>query len=234
MENTFFGKNNIHQAIWALVIACVVGVASFFVGRLSGPEKVIISTQPEDSVPLIVRVAPDENSSNANTSLKAIASHLEAIRDIQLGQKSLDEMTTTSKKTSKAAFNLPQVPSFKMPENVKGYTRASLVGFGEATCPDSTINQETVLLLQVYIEPKVRLESLTPAVIQMDKPNSRGGLTHVFRQQFELSNGINIFRLPLTLPVGQYHLEAGFYLRSDLKEEFPEYHSVRCPIEVES
>lgn len=234
MKGYFFSKENVHQAIWAIVVASIVGAAGYIIGRISGPEKIIVTNSSSKSTPLIVRVAPDDNTNNVNSNLNIIAAHLEAIKNIQLGNTIKEEQILSNKKTSKVSYNLPQAPKFKMPKNVKGYVRASLVGYGEATCPNAVIPQETVLLIQLYIEPKVRLESLTPAIIQMDKPGENNSLTHVFEQQFELFNGINTFRLPLNLDKGVYHLEAGFYLRTDLNEEFPDYHSIRCPIEVKS
>lgn len=234
MRSNFLSKSNVHQAIWAIIVATIVGVAAFIFGRMSGPEKIVVTNPPDDPSPLIVQVAPNVDTEDANSSLRTIAAHLEAIRNIQMGKGLAEELEATRKTTSKISFNLPQVPRFRMPDNVKGYTRAGLIGFGEAACPDPEVPRESVLLIQMNIEPHVRMESLTPAVIQMDKPDASGGITHVLRQQFELNNGMNIFRLSLNLAKGEYHIEVGFYLRTDLNEEFPEFHSVRCPIIVRS
>lgn len=232
MTRRFFSKENIHQASWSIVVATIIGVFAFIFGRISGPETIVVTNPSDNPSPLVVQVAPSDDSDDANSNLRTIAAHLEAIRNMQYRDGTAKETETTQSITNNTAFNLPQVPRFRMPENVKGYTRAGLIGFGEASCPDPNISRESVILLQVHIEPNVRLESMTPAIIQMDKPNASGGLTHVLSQQFVLKSGINQFRLPLSLAEGEYHIEAGFYLRSDLDEEFPEFHSIRCPIIV--
>ncbi|MDQ7058315.1 MAG: hypothetical protein Q9N62_07715 [Ghiorsea sp.] len=76
-------------------------------------QKIIVTNPSSDSPPLVVHVVADDSTNDVNNNLNIIAAHLEAIKNIQLGNTIRKEQTLSYKQTSKVSYNLPHIPKFR-------------------------------------------------------------------------------------------------------------------------
>jgi hypothetical protein len=76
------------------------------------------------------------------------------------------------------APNPPFIPQFVLAAAVKGYTHANLGGFAEATCPPKALRPGESLLVQVVVNPRVKVDELTPVFVRVDRPEKPGHSVH--------------------------------------------------------
>ncbi len=237
-EDSFFSRKHLFQAAWAILIAAVIGFGGYLIGiartTVTGQEKVVIATPDDGAAPLVVRVETREDDPQQRyvETLEVISEEFQKLRLLEAERQANQNNITQQKSTGMLRFNRPTIPAFETPSAVKGYLRASLAGYAQASCPPTNFTNADVLIIEMHLNPTINIAALTPAFIRVDSPEPDGNVSQVFEQQFNLRAERNTFGIPIDLEPGSYHIEAGFYLRSELVRAFPDFHSIRCPITV--
>ncbi len=225
-EQKFFSTQNLHQAIWALVIGAVAFTCGLIFTKVTGAEKVVVATPADGAAPVVVRIerSPDDPDFLTVERLNSLSKALEdlaARSSLEGGQQAV---TST--------LNRPMTPAFNMPVNVQGYLKAPIAGFGKARCPEARVTRDEVFLVQLDLNPNVRTTALSPIYLRVDRPSTPNEVTQVYEQQYELHTGLNSFVMGYQLPIGNYEMALGFYATSELSRAFPNFYSLDCQFSV--
>ena len=87
-------------------------------------------------------------------------------------------------------------------------------------------------MLQLFLEPTIKVDDLTPAYLRISQSEGEHRSVRLVEQQYVLTSDLNSFRVPLDLPAGEYELGLGFYARAELSKKYPNFYSVQCRLRV--
>jgi len=231
----FFGRSNIHRAGWTLLATLVAFTSGTLYSRITGKDKVIIATPEDGAKPLVVRIerTPGEPEAQSAARLDELKDSIQQLREDLTRPKHSQQGSASPKQATIVTTNSPFVPAFQMPLAVKGYYRAGLSGFGQATCPPELVTRGQAVLLKLFLEPRVNTAELSPVYVRVDRPEGNNQVAQVLEQQFVLDPGHNLFRVPMDFTTGVYDISLGFYARSELSRAYPNFYAAVCRVRLQ-
>jgi hypothetical protein len=230
-DEKLFHRKHWIGLFWTLVAAIV----AFFAGQLystrEGPQQVYVTNL--DTARKVIAVG----DSSSREYLRDITKEIRALRRAQahtdlpaLSQGA--DSTRTKADAPTETPNLPQIPPFEFPTNVKGHITGALGAFASSHCPSRNQRPGTDVLADFVIRSPSLLGKTSPLILQLSTPIVHDTINQVFEQQYEarVRNHL-VFTLP-TAP-GEYVLEFGFFLKSELSRKYPTFYRTVCAISLQ-
>jgi len=232
-DERLFHRKHWIGLFWTLVAAIVAFFAGQVYSRREGPQKVYVTNV--DTARRVIAVG----DSSSREYLRDIAKEIRALRRAQahsdpaprpFGQPG-DSVRTQANAPTETP-NLPQIPHFEFPTNVKGHMTGSLGAFASNHCPSRNQRSGTDVSAEFVLRSPSLLEKITPLVLQLSTPIVHDTINQVFEQQYEarVRNHL-VFTLPQT--PGEYVLEFGFFLNNELSRKYPVFYRTACTISLQ-
>jgi hypothetical protein len=232
-DERLFHPKHLIGLFWSLIAA----ILAFFAGQVyssrEGPQKVYVTNV--DTARRVIAIG----DSSAREYLRDIAKEVRALRQAQalVGisatpiRQSADTAGVQPTATPELPPNSPQIPPFEFPSNVAGHITGALGAFASSRCPAPNQLAGADLSTELLLRSPALVERITPLVLQVSTPVVHNTINQVFEQQYEarVRNRL-LFTLPQT--PGEYVLEFGFYLRSELSKKYPTYYRAVCRISL--
>src|SRR5690606_24943062 len=114
----------------------------------------------------------------------------------------------------------------------KGWTQRSLNAFASSSCPDNVISQGDIISASFDLFSPSTVEAATRIFVRVTELRRDQMVGQPFEQQYEHQPNQNLVVLGSDFPVGTYELAFGFYLESELGQEFPAYYAQRCTFRI--
>ncbi|MBD0852068.1 hypothetical protein [Maribacter arenosus] len=218
MNKDFFKKENIHNAIWALIIALFAFIGGLVWQSFTGPERVIVEK--------------DENISRKDTTITIIkfegdSATINAIKNFnpQLSVKS------SSDKSIRNTASIAR-PKIRLPNMVEGYIQKPLNTFASVVIPRLTYSKGEMIELELKIFDEETLKKISPLFIGVVKTNSEKSITQIWEEQFNITDLNNTIRFSSDFGRDEYELSVGFYLMDELHQKYPTRYSKRFKIVI--
>jgi hypothetical protein len=230
MEETtdrFSDRKHVIPAGWALVISLVTGFLFLGLGHYlsSGTQEVKV-INPVDTV----YVANKNESDNAVTP-EQLENFLRRLSTGGTAQIEAPSSQTRGIDQASADANSIRIPSYQLPSNVGGYTRRSLNGFANSSCPQSHISQGDVITVSFNLFNSDVVDEATPVFVRLTEITENQNVSR-FEQQYSLAQAINVIQIGSNFPRGEYELAFGFYLESELGKQYPPFYARRCSFRI--
>jgi hypothetical protein len=225
-------KKHLAETFWAVV----VGVILFFLGvawqKFVGPDDVVVRETAAPTDTAYVRLVPDSTSldsamlntlRNIHREISKLAT--EAPPQVRLPGGAL---------SSNFKPNSLNVPAFDLPPSVMGWHLGSIAPYAAAECPPSEVSPGALLELKFMVLPGIDIADFTPVFLRVTRvsdPSHPAGVM-VLDEQYRLRTGQNLIVLAVSFPPGDYRIGYGFFRRSELKEKYPSWFSLRCNVHV--
>jgi hypothetical protein len=139
--------------------------------------------------------------------------------------KPSSEFSASANRKSTANIAKPVHDRYNFPGKYQG-TPFSLIGEGE--CLENSVISEDRVEFKFIIENPAVLMDLSPLVVRILRPDSATSRTMIYQDDFSFKAGTNIVSIPISLPVGHYVLEYGFFLMSESGSELPKCYQTVC------
>lgn len=213
----FFSRKNLHKAGWAFIFALVGLLGGFLVYKIKGPQKIIV-TEGYTPKPIVVYIEKTPGTKNV----------------ISVDPNSMNDLKELFKTDHQNPHepNRIQIPPYRKPETVKGYTKASLFGVTEVECPPKLIKKGDIIKVMFKLTDSSLLESITPIHVDIVKPETSTTTIQVFQQQYEIRRDVNLIQLIVDITPGKYILSYGFFNKNELRQEYPNFYSKECNLTV--
>lgn len=207
MTKEFFSKENLINAIWAILIAFFGFIGGSVWDLFSGPEKVVIERNNDSAkVDTTVTILKFEGDS---TMLKAFQNYN---RVLEVEPKK-DIINRNFASVAKLKLNMPSI--------VKGYKKHSINPYAIVDLPRKTYTKSEIINLDLIFLNKETLLKISPIFIDIVKEKSKNSMIQIWEQQYRITNISNSIRFASNFPKGEYMLSIGFYFMDELEEEFP-------------
>jgi hypothetical protein len=232
-DEKLFHRKHWIGLFWTLVAAIVAFFAGQLYSRREGPQKVYVTNL--DTARKVIAVG----DSSSREYLRDIAKEIRALRRAQartdLPAPALSQAADSARTNGDATTetpNLPQIPPFEFPTNVKGHITGALGAFASSHCPSRNQRSGTDVPADFVIRSSSLLGKTTPLVLQLSTPIVHDTINQVFEQQYEarVRNHL-VFTLPRA--PGEYVLEFGFFLKSELSRKYPTFYRTVCAISLQ-
>jgi len=218
MSKPFFSKENLHSALWALLIAFVGFIGALIWKGFSGPDKVIVTK--------------DENYQAIDTTITIIkfegdSAILEAIRNYN------HQLTIDSKKES-TNKNIAVIsrPKLSMPDIVEGYIKKPINSFASIDVPRKTYTRNEFIEVHLNVFNELTLDKISPVFIEIVKETGVNAVSLIWEEQFKLEHMNNSIRFSSDIKKGEYLLTIGFYLMDELHQKYPPQYSKTYKIKI--
>jgi hypothetical protein len=235
----FLSPSNVHRTLWSILLAVLAFGAGLVWKHFTGKDKIVVASTEDGAKPLVVRVerTSDDPALQTNDRIGALADEVRRLREqIPTTLKASPGHRLPSKalpiQDGSFALNALQIPAFHMPVAVKGYTEDSLAGFGRANCPQKELVRGDSLVFRLSTYPVVNIDELTPLFLAIIRRTSPNNTLVLLERQFVLRSGVNQIEIQFDYPPGNYDLRLGFYVRAELKTEYPNLYGMKCELTV--
>lgn len=226
MSDSFFDRSYYIPALWSLVVGVICFVVGVTWNSFQGPEKVIVTdmTTQRDSIKLNItgEDIPSLSEEQLRSVVESELSQLKGIAESDQGGPQVDSSDLPEN------VNGIQSPPFQMPDVVDGYSIGTLSSIAQASCPASDIERGSVVTLNMTLLNRSVQARLTPIFVNLYKSENDEPPAVVMRQQFELHERNNTLLFVADFPPGLYELRYGVYIKDELMQEYPRFHSKRC------
>jgi hypothetical protein len=231
-EEKFFSRKHLVQSGWVLLLSFVCFVSGTLFNFYSGPDKVIV-TNSENQEPILVRFEKktEKPESDVKDYISSLNAEIKLLREILINQDL--HYNNDDKEAERIVPNQIQSPKYILPENVEGYSPVAFIGVTDSNCPKTVLKKNEPMIVQFKLLDKSILSRTTPIFFDIVKTTSETSVLEVFSQQFEIKNGLNIIYALIDLPVGEYQMSYGFFLRNELEKKYPNFYSKKCEIIID-
>jgi hypothetical protein len=227
MSHSFLGRAKVHNAIWSVIGGLVVLLVGIAWSQLTGPEKVYVTNSTNKrSDTLVVSLGGTGRADSASGELKL------AVENGSSGSSEAEGQQEENRGAKRA--NSLKLPRFEMPNNVEGYTEAGIQSFAKAECPSGHIDRGEAVSLKFQTFQHAPVAKLTPIFVSVYKRSGEQYSYLAMSQQYELHRGANTINFAADFPPAKYKLSYGFYLETDLSQEYPPFYSKSCWFEIEA
>jgi len=209
----FFGKKNIINALWALLLAFICFLAGTIYKTITGPERVIIAKDesrcPKDTTISIIRFEGDSATMNAI--------------------KSFNPNLTVKPSNDNYDINNASVAQNKIvfPSIVEGYTQQSINSYASVEIPRQTYSKGEMIEFKLKIFDYSIIKKISPLFIEIVKITGDNSMSYVWDEQFTITHQNNTIRFSSDFPKDEYQLAIGFYLMDEIHQKFPPFYSKR-------
>jgi hypothetical protein len=124
--------------------------------------------------------------------------------------------------------------SYRLPPMVKGYRPVSFLGINGSICPPKELKPSDPISISFNVVDRSLLSRATPLFTRIIQKRDKENLLQVFDHLNELQDGHNQLSFTTELAPANYYIEFGYYLRTKLDEEFPEYYSHKCEFQIKA
>jgi hypothetical protein len=186
----------------------------------------------------------NNNSGNDEKTVRELMSEVAKLREQvakantenqkKSSEQTLPQTPLTSRRTSNdnGKKNSPAF-NYVLPTVVKGYGRREIIGSSAELCPYGASGTGSAFSVSFNVEDLTLLERATPLRATLAMVESPLRQVRVAEKWAPLSAGANTISLtPKQLDAGEYELTYGFYLKSELNSEYPNFYSKTCRIKV--
>lgn len=129
--------------------------------------------------------------------------------------------------------DLATPPEFQLPPNVKGYIAVRSRGIENMTCPQDVNKKSEPVAITFDVADTKLVKRATPLFVHIIQKRGDGALYQVFDELAQLKDGHNKLTFNAEIPAGTYYMEYGYYVRSELNQEFPNYYSHKCNFSIQ-
>ena len=215
---SFFKKENIHNSMWALIIAFISFIGGLIWNNYSGPERVII--EKDNSRPLMdttITIVRFEGDSSTIAALK-----------------NYNPQLTVNSFTENDKVNYVSIAQqrIKFPKVVKGYIQKSLNAYAIVEIARFTYSKGELIELELKLFDKKLLKKISPVFIEVVRKTSEKSVTQIWEEQFKINHMNNTIRFSSDFPKGKYQLTIGFYLMDEIHQKYPPFYSKRMKLEI--
>lgn len=231
----FADRKHVIPAGWAVVTSVLAGIICLWLGQylFSGPQEVVV-TNPVDTVVVAERGIPD-----GGVSAEQLENMMRRLLDSEPGARQSPSPIPARTAPSRASStplsndtNLLQIPGYRLPSNVNGWTQRSLSAFASGSCPQRTVPQGSLVTVSFDLLDSVPIEAATPIFLRVNEKEGSDIVAQRLDQQYQLRRGRNVIQFNSDFQPGSYELAVGFYLESELGQEFPPFYAKRCTFRV--
>ena len=204
MKGKFLSKENIHTAIWALIIASVSFIGGLVWKGFSGPDRVFIenrSTGKTDTLINILRIESD------NPLLRPTPNNSSQI-----------QVASSIPNKGKAHIAWPK---FQFPEVVKGYKKRSIASFCSINISQQAYHTNEFIEIKLSMFDESIIKRSSPIFVEILERKTESSFTSIWKEQIKIYSSENVLFVPITFPKGEYKLSVGFYLIDEIHEEYP-------------
>jgi hypothetical protein len=216
-KTKFFSKQNIYKAIWALLIALVGFVGGKIYQGVYGPQKVVIDSK---SSPVYVKI----HETDSDKLAKEIGSIRKDISNIKVYSDYLGGKDN--------AINKSLPTKYELPKNVKGYFVVPILGVTDSSRVDSKHAKGKPIIISFSLRDKNLLSNATPTIVEILRIVSKAEVMQVLRNDYELLYGKNNILIDVDLLKGEYKLRYGYFMKDELRNEFPNFYSKEFDFKV--
>lgn len=123
-------------------------------------------------------------------------------------------------------------PKFPMPKTVKGYTQSTINSYSTISINKKEFAADDFIELCLTPTGPPIWDKSTPIYVTLTKRSNATGGVQIWNEEFKQSDDKTIIRFSSDFPSGIYELSVGFYLISELTNEFPALYSKRFTIKI--
>lgn len=123
-------------------------------------------------------------------------------------------------------------PKFPLPKIVKGYINDNINSFGLASINKTTFDRNEFIELTFSLTGKNIWDVASPVYIDITQRTSGQSIYQVYSEQFQPTDKLSNFRISSSFPAGTYELSIGFYLISELNQEYPTLYNKKFSITI--
>jgi hypothetical protein len=131
-------------------------------------------------------------------------------------------------------------PKFPLPKIVIGYTYDNINSFGIATINKTTFDRNEFIELTFFLTGKNIWDVASPlyiditqkTLVKSSNQNQVYSINQVYSEQFQPTDMMSNIRISSSFPAGTYELSIGFYLISELNQEYPTLYNKKFSISI--
>lgn len=233
-EESLFHRKHLFGLFWTLVAAAVAFVAGQWYSGREGPQKVYVTNV--DTTQRVVAVG----DTAARRYLHDLVTEMRDLRRSQSRGKAVatlrqsppgDTSSATTASPAPVEPNPPQLPPLPFPSLRNGYLVGTLAGIASSQCPSREQHAGSEIATRFDFRSSSTLKKVTPVFVRLTTTSADNRAIQIFEQQYEprVHN-----RLQVALPTapGDYVLEFGVYLWSELDRQYPTYYRTACRVMI--
>lgn len=142
-------------------------------------------------------------------------------------QKS-ESTSTGASGVAKSPSNPPPRPSFSFPKSVKGYRPTPFLDVIDATCPLKTLAKGEPVKVSFSVVNNGLPALTSPLFVRVARMRGKDYELQIIERLLEFQPGTNQLSFQFVLEPAEYELSYGFYLRSEIDQEFPPFYGQKC------
>ena len=97
----------------------------------------------------------------------------------------------------------------------------------------NTFNDKEFIVLYLMLLRENIWDKASPIYVEIDKRTSPTAITYMYGEQFQPTNKNTKIKISSSLEAGEYELTIGFYLVSELNQEYPPFYSKKFNIKIQ-
>lgn len=214
----FFKKENIHNAIWALIIALLGFIGGLIWKGYTGPDRVIIEK--------------DESRLSKDTTVTIV--RFEGDSSTIIALKNFNPQLTVNSSNDNEAINNASIAlhKIKFPSVVEGYIQKPLNTYATVQIPRLTYVKGEMIELELKIFDTKTLKRISPIFIEIVRKTGENSVTQMWEEQFKINHLNNTIRFSSDFPKNEYQLAIGFYLMDEVHQKYPPFYSKRVKLKI--
>ena len=204
MKGKFLSEENLHTAIWALIIASLSFIGGLLWKGFSGPDRVLIENRHAGKTDTIINILRIEND---NLLLKPAPNNSSQI-----------QFASSAPNKDKAHIAWPR---FQFPEVVTGYKKRSIDSFCLVDVPQQTYHPSELIEIKLSMFDESIIRRSSPIFVEVLERKTENSFASIWKEQVKIYSRENVLFVPVTFPKGEYKLSVGFYLTDEIHQEHP-------------